>query len=174
MKTPKLALFAGLVCSVSVNVAAQDVGTTIYGNDGRPVGTVVETNARVVVIDTGKHRAPVPANLVFDSAKGKSVNATRDLVDMMMDERIAEANAERDAKLVAGAEVISVGGRAVGKLIAVDMAANAIILETPDGPVRLRKNQFAVSPQGDLTVLYSSDQIASAASGKLGPSGGAR
>ncbi|MFO6445645.1 hypothetical protein ACLBKU_00735 [Erythrobacter sp. NE805] len=158
---------AGALAFTSAAALAQDVGTTIYGADGKPVGTVAEAGAQVVVIDTGKHKAPVPTNLLFDGPSGKSVNATRDLVDAMMDERIAEAIVKRDAKLVQGAAVISAGGRSVGTLTAVDLAADAIVLEGPQGPVRLRKEHFAVSPQGELMVLYSRDQIAEAAAGKL-------
>ncbi|MBL0966570.1 MAG: hypothetical protein IBJ05_07070, partial [Blastomonas sp.] len=40
-----------------------------------------------------------------------------------------------------------------------------ILLEAEQGMLRLRKEHFAVNPQGHLTVLYSRDQIASAASG---------
>ncbi len=170
---------AGLASAIAMTSAAtlaQDVGTTIYGSDGKPVGTVAKAEPRVVMIDTGKHKAPVPTNLLFDGEQGKSVNATKDLVDAMMDERLAEAAAKRDAKLAKGAEVISAGGRSVGTLAAVDLAGNAIVLDGPAGPVRLNKEHFAVSPQGDLMVLYSRDQIASAAtSGKTAPSGsGAR
>ncbi len=172
MKTLKLALLAGALALTPSAGLAQDVGTTIYGNDGNPVGTVAEVNAQVVVIDTGKHKAPVPVSMVFDGDKGKSVNATRDQVDTMMDSRVAEAIAKRDAALVEGAAVVSAGGRAVGRLGAVDLAADTILLDAGQGTLRLKKEHFAVNPQGELTVLYSADQIASAASGKAAGSGG--
>ncbi|MBU7579770.1 MAG: hypothetical protein KAF27_04775 [Porphyrobacter sp.] len=174
MKTLKLALLAGAL-TVTPAAFAQDIGATIYGNDGNTVGTVTEVNDQVVVIDTGKHKAPVPVNMVFDGDKGKSVNATKDQVDTMMDSRIAEANAERDAKLVQGAQVVSAGGRAVGTLETVDLAADTILLKAEQGVLQLKKEHFAVNPQGQLTVLYSADQIASAASGKpAAGSGGLR
>jgi hypothetical protein len=157
---------AGLVAAlamISAAAAAQDVGTTIYGTDGRPVGKVAETGTQVVVIDTGRHRARVPTNLLFDSERGKSVNATRDLIDAMMEERLTEAAAKRDAKLVAGAAVISAGGRAAGTISAVDPAGDAIVLDGPAGPVRLTREDFAISPQGDLMVLRSRDQVVSLA-----------
>lgn len=167
MMSLKLPLLASALIASAPAAVAQDIGTTIYGRDGQTVGTVSEINDQVVVIDTGKHKAPVPISLVFDSAKGKTVNATRDQIDVMMAERIAQAIAERDAALVQGAAVVSAGGRAVGKLARVDLAADTIILETTQGLVRLKKEHFAVTPQGDLAVLYSRDQIASAAaSGK--------
>lgn len=172
----KLVLLACAAAMAPAAAFAQDVGTVIYGSDGNPVGTVAETDDRVIVIDTGKHKAPVPTNLVFDGAAGKSVNATKEQVDAMMDDRLAEAVRKRDAALVKGASVISAGGRAVGKLVAVDLADDAIVLESPEGPVRLRKKHFAVNPQGELTVLYSRDQIVSAAAGGKGAAtrGGAR
>ncbi|PLK23231.1 hypothetical protein C0V72_10690 [Porphyrobacter sp. TH134] len=161
----KLALLAGALAMTPAAAFAQDVGATIYGNDGNAVGTVTEVNDQVVVIDTGKHKAPVPVGMVFDGEKGKSVNATQAQVNTMMDERTAEANAKRDAALVQGASVVSAGGSDVGTLAAVDLTADAIMLQTPEGPLKLKKEHFAVNPQGKLTVLYSSEQIASAASG---------
>lgn len=165
MKILKLALLAGAFVITPKAAFAQEVGATIYGNDGNVVGTVADINDQVVVIDTGTHKAPVPVSMVFDSDKGKSVNATRDQVDTMMAERIAEARAERDAALVKGAVVLSTGGRAVGTLAEVDLAADKIMLETPQGLLQMKKEHFAVNPQGELSVLYSRDQIASAATG---------
>lgn len=165
MKTLKLALLAGALAVTPAAAFAQDVGATIYGSDGTAVGTVTEVNEQVVVIDTGKHKAPVPVGMLFDGDAGKSVNATKDQVDTMMDQRIAEANAKRDAALVAGAAVVSAGGSAVGTLTAVDMAADSIMLKTPEGPLKLKKEHFAVNPQGQLAVLYSRDQITTAAAG---------
>lgn len=171
MNTLRLALLASALAATPVAAGAQDIGTMIYGNDGQPVGTVVEINQQVAVIDTGRHKAPVPVSMIYDGRNGKSVNASRSLVDSMMDERIAEANAERDAKLVAGAAVVSAGGRAVGTISVADLAADSIILDSPQGPLRFRKEHFAVTTQGQLMVLYSSDQIAEAATGGARSSG---
>lgn len=170
MKNLKMALLAGAFALTPAAAFAQDVGATIYGNDGNAVGTVAEVNDQVVVIDTGKHKAPVPVGMVLDGEKGKSVNATKAQIDTMMDERIAEANAKRDAALVAGAAVVTVGGRDAGKLGKVDLAADSIELLAPEGTFPMRKEHFAVNEQGKLMVLYSKEQIAAAAAG--GKSGG--
>lgn len=166
MNTPKLALLVSALLAAPAPVFAQAIGTTIYGRDGHAVGTVSAINDQVLVIDTGTHKAPVPVSLVFESAKGKSVNATRDQIDRMMAERRAQAIAARDAALVEGAGVVSAGGRAAGRLAQVNLAADTILLETAEGLVRLKKEHFAINPQGALAVLYSRDQIASAAARK--------
>lgn len=172
MKNLKLALLAGAFALTPAAAFAQDVGATIYGSDGNAVGTVAEANDQVVVIDTGKHKAPVPVGMIADGEKGKTVGATKAQVDTMMDERIAEANAKRDAALVEGAAVVAVGGDPAGKLGKVDLAADTIALETDAGAsFQLKKEHFAVNPQGQLTVLYSKEQIASAAANSK-PSGG--
>lgn len=171
MKTLKLALLAGALAVTPAVAQAQDLGATIYGNDGNPVGTVAEVDDQVVVIDTGKHKAAVPVSMLYDAEAGKSVNATKDQVDAMMDERVAESNAKRDAAIILGASVVSTGGRDVGTLTAVDLAADNIMLETPQGLLQMRKEHFMVNPQGQLAVLYSQEQIASAAKGKLSGGG---
>ncbi len=175
MKTHKLALLAGALALAPASAFAQDVGATIYGSDGNAVGTVAEVTGEVVVIDTGKHKAPVPLAMIGDGDKGKSIAATRDQVDTMMDERIAEADAKRDAALVEGAAVVSIGGAPAGKLGAVDLAADSITFEAEGGSsFPLKKEHFAVNPQGQLMVLFSKDQIAAAAAsaGTNAPTGG--
>ena len=47
----------------------------------------------MVVIDTGKHKAPIPANLIGAGDTGPSINATKGQIDAMMDAQVAEANA---------------------------------------------------------------------------------
>jgi hypothetical protein len=87
-----------------------------------------------------------------------------------MEQRAAEeqakaeaALAKRDAALVVGAEVVSYGGKPAGTLTAVDLAADSITLESPDGPVLLQKQYFTIDPEGRLMALVTLEQIASAA-----------
>lgn len=176
MRTLKLALLASALAATPAVASAQEVGATIYGNDGNPVGTVTEVTDQVIVVDTGKHKAPVPANTIFDGEKGKSVNATKEQVDTMMDQQVAPANAKRDAALVEGTAVVTANGNPVGSLGAVDLTADKIMLQSPQGPLMLKKEHFAIDGQGRLAVLYSREQIATAASGGTSAttSGGAK
>ena len=163
MKSLKLALLATLLVAAPGAAYAQDVGATVYGNDGNPIGTVEAVADGIVTVDTGKHKAPIPADLVGTGEQGPSINATKEQIDAMMDAQVAEANAKRDAALVQGAAVVSAMGKPVGSLSEVDLAADAIILESPEGPVALKKEHFAVNPQGQLMALFTLEQIAGAA-----------
>ena len=166
MKPVKLALLATLLAATPAMASAQDVGATIYGNDGNPVGTVEQVTDQVIVIDTGKHKAPVPPSLIFEGDTGPTVNATKDQVDAMMDQKVAEANAKRDAALVQGAAVVSINGNPAGTLGKVDLVADVITLDSPDGPIILKKEYFAVNPSGQLMALVTREQIATAAASR--------
>jgi len=163
MKTAKLALLATLLATASAAAHAQDIGATVLGNDGNPVGTVESVANGIVMIDTGKHKAPIPADLIGKGETGPSINATKDQIDAMMDQQVAEANAKRDAALVVGAAVLSANGNPAGTLVEVDLAADAFVLESPEGPVALKKEHFAVNEQGQLIALFTREQIATAA-----------
>lgn len=174
MKITKLALIATLLAATPAMAAAQDVGATVYGNDGNAIGTVENVADGIVLIDTGKHKAPIPADLIGTGETGPSINATKDQIDAMMDAQVAEATAKRDAALVAGAAVLSANGNPAGTLTEVDLAADAIILESPDGPVALKKEHFALDANGQLMALFTREQIASAAaSAQAATTGGA-
>jgi hypothetical protein len=166
MNTVKRAMLAAVLAASPALIPAaqaQDVGATVYGNDGNPIGTVESVADGIVTIDTGKHKAPIPADLIGAGATGPSINATKGQIDEMMDAQVAEAVARRDAALVAGAAVISANGNPAGTLKEVDLAADAIILESPEGPVALKKEHFAVNAEGQLMALFTREQIASAA-----------
>ena len=70
MNFAKLAILAtapALALAVTPIAAnAQDVGTTVYGNDDAPIGTVEANAEGVVTVNTGKHMAPLPANLLAE------------------------------------------------------------------------------------------------------------
>lgn len=165
MNTFKLALLASVLAATPATAMAQAVGATIYGNDGAPIGTVARVDGEVIVIDTGTHEAPVPATTFYDTDKGKTLNLTKAQLDTMMAQKLAEAEAKRDAALVQGAAVMSLGGKPVGTLDTVDLAADKILLDSGQGLLMLKKEYFAIGPEGNLMVLYTSDQIASAAAG---------
>ncbi len=137
MKTLKLALLATVIAATPMAAFAQDVGATIFGNDGNPIGTVEQADDKIVVIDTGKHKAPVGANMIYESEAGPSLNTTKAQIEAMIDKQVAEAATKRDAALVEGAAVMSVNGNPTGTLKSVDMASDAIILESPTGLVGL-------------------------------------
>ena len=158
MKSVKLALIATLLAAAPAVAHAQDVGATVYGNDGNPIGTVESVANGVVTINTGKHKAPIPADLIGTGETGPSINATKDQIDAMMDAQVAEANAKRDAALVEGAAVVSADGMPAGKVYTID-SEDTVIVQNDAGIVTLTRESFAVSPEGALMALYSAQQL---------------
>jgi len=163
MKFAKLAVLATALTATSIAANAQDAGATVYGNDDAPIGTVDSNEGGVVTIDTGTHKAPLPANLLAEREIGWTINATKAQIDGMMAAQVADANAKRDAALVIGTAVNSANGAPAGSLTEVDLAADAIVLESANGPVALKKEHFAVDAGGALVALFTVEQLASAA-----------
>lgn len=159
MKFAKLAFLATAIAATPIAAGAQDVGTTVYGNDDAPIGTVESNADGIVTVDTGTHKAPLPANLLAEREIGWSVNATKAQIDGMMAAQKAEADAKRDAALVEGAAVISADGMPAGTVYTVD-SEDTVILKRDAGIITLTRDSFAVDPNGALMALYSAEQIA--------------
>lgn len=163
MKLAKLAALAtaplalGAIAPIAAN--AQDVGATVYGNDDAPIGTVAANADGIVTVDTGKHQAPLPADLLAEREGKWSVNATKAQIDGMMDEQVAQANAARDAALVAGAAVMSADGARAGVVYTVD-SEDVVIVKNENGIVTLTRDAFAADANGMLMALYSGEQLA--------------
>ncbi len=158
MKFAKLAVLATAMAVTPIAANAQDVGATVYGNDDAPIGTVESNADGVVTVNTGKHMAPLPANLLAEREGNWTVNATKAQIDGMMDAQVAEANAKRDAALVEGAAVMSADGMPAGTIYTIDDADTAIV-KSDAGIITLTRDAFAVDANGNLMALYSAAQL---------------
>ncbi|WP_299191683.1 hypothetical protein [uncultured Erythrobacter sp.] len=159
MKFAKLAVLATAIAATPIAANAQDVGATVYGNDDAPIGTVAANEGGVVTVDTGKHSAPLPANLLAEREGNWTVNATKAQIDGMMDAQVAAANQARDAALVEGAAVVSADGMPAGTVYTIDDADTAIV-QSEAGIITLTRESFTVDPSGRLMALYSAEQLA--------------
>lgn len=149
--------------AVSGAALAQDVaaGVSVYGPDGTVVGTVESVADGVVTLDTGTHKAPLPADAFGTGDKGPTITVTKAQIDAMVSEQLAAAAAQRDGALVAGAAVTSADGSPLGSVTSVD--GDAVVVETEDGPVAMKREHFAVDANGALMALFTAEQIEAAA-----------
>ncbi len=163
MKFAKIAVFAAALpaamMAAPIAANAQDVGTTVMGNDDAPIGTVTANEGGIVTVDTGKHSAPLPANLLAEREGNWTVNATQAQINGMMDAQVAAANQARDAALVEGAAVVSADGMPAGTVFTVD-TADTVIVQNEAGIITLTRDTFAVNAEGALMALYSAEQLA--------------
>lgn len=158
-KIAKLTILAAAMAAAPIAANAQDVGTAVMGNDDAPIGTVTANEGGIVTVDTGKHSAPLPANLLAEREGEWTVNATQAQINGMMDAQVAAANEARDTALVEGAAVVSADGAAAGTVFTVDNA-DAVIVQSDAGIITLTRESFAVNAEGALMALYSAEQLA--------------
>ena len=164
MKFAKLAAATALALSSLPALAAGPelaVGTTIYGPEGEVVGTVETIAEGIVTVDTGKHKAPLPADVFGTSDQGPTITVTQAQINAMLDEQIAAAAAQRDAALVAGAMVHTAGDLMLGNVKSVE--GDDVVVEIETGPVAMKREHFAVNANGTLIALFTMDQIQAAA-----------
>ncbi|MEO1220272.1 MAG: hypothetical protein AAFY42_02820 [Pseudomonadota bacterium] len=158
MKFAKLAVFAAAIAATPIAASAQDSGATVFGNDDAPVGTVESNDGTTVVIDTGKHKAPLPANLLAEREGKWTINATQGQINQLMDQQVAQAAQARDAALVEGAAVMSADGQPSGTIYTID-SEDTVILKNTSGIVTLKRDSFAVDANGALMALYTAAQL---------------
>ena len=171
MNIAKLAL-ASLVLAAAPALAAPGgvtVGATVYGPQGNPVGQIVTVDGGQAVVDTGKHKVPLNLDAYGKGAKGPTITVTKDQLDQIMDTQLAAAAAKRDAALIPGAAVVAAKGTAAGTIKSVE--GDDVVLDSPNGPVLLKREHFAINADGALMALFTADQIAASAKGT--PSTGA-
>lgn len=164
MKFAKLAAATALALSSLPALAAGPelaVGSTVYGPEGGVVGTVETIADGIVTVDTGKHKAPLPADVFGTSEKGPSITVTQVQINAMLDEQIAAAAAQRDAALVAGAMVHTAGDLMLGNVKSVD--GDDVVVDIETGPVTMKREHFAINANGTLIALFTMEQIEAAA-----------
>jgi BarA-like signal transduction histidine kinase len=135
-------------------------GMTIHGPEGNEVGTIESVTDGVATLDTGKHKVGLPLDRFGENAEGQTtVAVTRDQLNTMVDEQLAQAAAQLDALLVAGAQVVDVNGTPLGSVGAVE--GEDVTVETEWGAFALKKANF-LPGEGSVTAQVQADQIKSA------------
>lgn len=164
MKFMKFAAATALALTSAGALAADGeptVGATIYGPQGNVVGTVESIADGIVTVNTGKHKAPLPADVFGAGEKGPTITVTQAQVNAMLDEQVAAAAAQRDAALVAGAMVHTAGDVMLGTVESVE--GDDVVVKIETGPVAMKREHFAVNPAGTLIALFTMEQIQAAA-----------
>lgn len=159
MKFAKLAILATGLAVTPIAANAQDVGATVYGNDDMAIGTVEANEGGVVTVNTGKHAAPLPANLLAEREGKWTVNATKAQIDGMMDQQVAAAEAKLAEALVDGALVTSADTMPVGTILAIGADVDQYLISTGTGVITLKREHFSVDEGGTLIALFSGEQL---------------
>ena len=157
MKTYQTIFAAAAILAAPIAVMAQDVGSTVTGNDANPIGTVFSNDGSTVTVDTGAHRIPLPANAFAVTESGPTLNITKAELDSIYERQLAEAAAARDAALVEGAAIITADQQALGTIDTID--GDNIVIREGDFAVTLPRDMLAVDGEGKLMALASMEAI---------------
>ena len=161
MKLAKLALLATTLAVPPLAANAQDAGTTVYSQiDESTVGTIESNDGTTAVLDTGAYKAPLPLSYLAEREGKWTINATKDQIDGMMAQQAAQAAAQLDTALTVGSSVVSADAQPAGTVLAMDSTEDQILVKRGTGLVSLKKEHFAVDGAGNLTALYTLEQLA--------------
>jgi len=168
MKFSNIALAAALAFAAApAAVLAQGadiaVGTTIYGSDGEPVGTVTAVADGVVTIDTGAHVAALPADAIGNTDKGPTVGLTKGELDSQIEQLTADQRAQLTAALVEGAAVVDIDGAALGTIKSVD--DNGVVVESANGAFTLQTEHFSLQGDKIMAAVRAADVAAQLSGG---------
>lgn len=159
MKLARFAILPAAMLAISPLAATSGgltVGATVFGPQGNEVGTIEQVDAQTVIVNTGKHKVPLGHDAFGESDKGPTITVTKIQLDEIVDKQIAEAQAKRDAVLVAGAAVVSAKNLPLGTVDSVD--GDTVILARNDKKVALKREHFGMSDQG-LMAYFTVEQI---------------
>lgn len=176
MKFAKLAFMATALAATPIAAQAQDVGATVYGNDGNAIGTIESNDGTNAVINTGKYTAALPLSAFGTSEQGPTLNITKAAIEEQLaaaeeaqKKAIAEAQAKAKAEaaaalqaaLVVGAPVITADSQALGMVD--EIAGDNVIIKSEDETlVTLPRNLLAANPDGGLMALANHADIMAA------------
>jgi hypothetical protein len=171
LKFTKAIFTAGALSLASVSAAAlaQDAatvevtaGTTVYGPEGNEVGTIESVADGVATFNTGTHKIGLTVDRFGRNAEGQTTIAvTRDALNKMVEDQLAQAAAQLEAVLVVGAPVADVNGVALGSVGKVE--GEDVTVETEWGAFALKKANFQPG-EGGVTAQVLVDQVKTALS----------
>ncbi len=139
-------------------------GATIYGPDGSEVGTIGELVGENATINTGNVTATVPQSAITPGAKGLTIGWNKADLEAAVASAEQASSAALDGALVAGAQVFTVDGEAIGAVKELNAEGMVVVEHTTAGPISLPKAQFALQ-QDKVTFLATSADLQAALSG---------
>lgn len=176
MKFAKLAILATALAATPIAALAQDVGTTVYGNDGVAIGTIESNDGTSAVLKINEHSVPLPVSAFGTGESGPTLNITKAAIVEQLDAQAAahaqataeaQAKAEADAAaaleaaLVVGAPVITADSQALG--LVDEIAGDNVIIKGEDETlVTLPRTLLAANPEGGLFALANHADIIAA------------
>lgn len=155
MKLANLALAAAIFAATPAFASATvATGAKVVGPEGAAVGTVVSVDADTAVVDTGKHRIPLALDGFAEAKKGFSIKVSKDQLDTMVDNQLAEMAAVRDEMLVAGAAVTTADAKPLGTIAAVE-GDNVVIARAGNAAKQLTllRDSFDAGDTGPMARL---------------------
>ena len=162
MKFTTLLATAAALAVAPFAAQAQDVGASVTGNDDAEIGTVVMNDGTTVVVDTGMHKAPLPANAFGGNAEaGWTLNVTKTQLDEMMSAQLAEAAAALEAALVVGAPVVTADAQSLGLIDKIE-DATIIIKGEDESLVTLPVDMLALDADGAIMARANMADIQAA------------
>ena len=162
MKFTTLLATAAALAVAPFAAQAQDVGASVTGNDDAEIGTVVMNDGTTVVVDTGMHKAPLPANAFGgDAEAGWTLNVTKTQLDEMMSAQLAEAAAALEAALVVGAPVVTADAQSLGLIDKIE-DATIIIKGEDESLVTLPVDMLALDADGAIMARANMADIQAA------------
>lgn len=170
MKFTKAIFAAGALSLASVSAAAlaQDAaatvevtaGTVVYGPEGKEVGTIESVTDGVATFDTGTHKIGLPVDRFGQNAeKQTTIAVTREALNKIVEDQLAELAAKLEAVLVVGAPVVDVNGVSLGSVGKVE--GEEVTVQTEWGAFALKKANFQPG-EGGVTAQVLADQVKSA------------
>ncbi len=167
MKRFALTAAAALAALAANPALAQDVGETVMGNDGNPIGTVAQANEQAVLLTVGEYQIALPANLFGTSDAGPTLNVTREQLVQLHEQQLAEAAAALEAALVEGAAVVTADPQPLGTIDSID-GENIVVVREDESLVTLPKEMFVVDPNGALMARIMMADLEAALAAQAG------
>jgi hypothetical protein len=143
-------------------------GAAVMGNDGVPIGTVIQVAPEAVVVDTGLHQIPLPRDAFGEGETGLTLNITKTDLDATYAEQMAAANAQLATALVAGAPVVTADAQPLGAIDTIE-GENVVLNLASAEKLTLGKDVFALDANGALMVRATMAQIEQARAGAAAP-----
>lgn len=176
MKFAKFAILATALAATPIATSAQEVGATVYGNDGKAIGTIESNDGANAVLNTGKYNATLPLSAFGKGESGPTLNITKAAIEEQLaaaqaaqEKAIAEAKAKAEAEaaaalaaaLVVGAPVVTADAQSLG-LIDEIAGENVVIKGEEDFMVTLPVKLLAAHPEGGIMALANYSDIIAA------------